>query len=71
MNTSIHTTTIKMNIFNVSLPRIVNDVSQMPCNPTADKKNIKKRLSKISLNSKPCCSLAITIAAPTMADHTK
>lgn len=71
MNTSIHTITIKINIFNVSLPSTVKDVSQMPCKTTADKKNIKKRLSKISLNSKPCCSFAITIAAPTIADQTK
>lgn len=46
MNTSIHTITIKINIFNVSLPSTVKDVSQMPCKPTADKKNIKKRLLK-------------------------
>lgn len=46
MNTSIHTITIKINIFNVSLPSIVKDVSQMPCKPTADKKNIKKAFIK-------------------------
>ena len=70
MNTSIHTITIKINIFNVSLPSTVKDVSQMPCKPTADKR-ILKAFIKISLNSKPCCSFAITIAAPTIADQTK
>lgn len=46
MNTSIHTITIKINIFNVSLPRIVNDVSQMPCKPRLIKRILKSVYQK-------------------------